>query len=313
MSREKNNGKESGKITKFPYETTQEENLEDEKMDAFLRESIIKEADELEAHLNSDPKLVGVGASDDLFDKIVGSLKEQGVWEETPKQYQELSEADRKAMEYGYQMQAKDEARKNRWKARRKVLRKISGTAAACAVVFLVSMTSEANRRYVLEAWNGVVENLGMRTTVNYLEDDALRELSEEEVEAQRRIREELGIDPIKLGYLPEDWKFVSCEIDENAEYGIVFYSDGNLWFNIYMQKGQQDNVSYYQLDGEDAQEEIIVNEQGIKIKLSQTGDGKEESYSAVFYDGENSYYCNGSFSYIEMVEIIKYIIVLRG
>lgn len=312
MSREKNNGKESGKITKFPYETTQEENLEDEKMDAFLRESIIKEADELEAHLNSDPKLVGVGASDDLFDKIVGSLKEQGVWEETPKQYQELSEADRKAMEYGYQMQAKDEARKNRWKARRKVLRKISGTAAACAVVLLVSMTSEANRRYVLEAWNGVVENLGMRTTVNYLEDDALREVSEEEVEAQRRIREELGIDPIKLGYLPEDWKFVSCEIDKESVGAVSFYSDGNLWFNVYTQKGKRDNVSYHQLDGENGQIEIITNEQGIEIELSKTGDNNEESYGAIFQYADNAYYCNGSFSHDEMIKILKYMLIIK-
>lgn len=30
-------------------------------------------------------KLIGVGASDDLFAKIVGSLKEQGVWEEDEK------------------------------------------------------------------------------------------------------------------------------------------------------------------------------------------------------------------------------------
>lgn len=312
MSREKNNGKESGKITKFPYETTQEENLEDEKMDAFLRESIIKEADELEAHLNSDPKLVGVGASDDLFDKIVGSLKEQGVWEETPKQYQELSEADRKAMEYGYQMQAKDEARKKRWKARRKVLRKVSGTAAACAVVFLVSMTSEANRRYVLEAWNGVVENLGMRTTVNYLEDDALREVSEEEVEAQRRIREELGIDPIKLGYLPEDWKFVSCEIDENALCAVMFYSDGNLWFNIYMQKGTKEKVAYHQLEGDSAATEIITTEQEISIELSKTGRGDEESYGAVFELNDNIYYCNASFSYDDIVKILKYMLIVE-
>ena len=39
----------------------------------------------MEARLNSDPKLIGVGASDDLFAKIVGSLKEQGVWEEDEK------------------------------------------------------------------------------------------------------------------------------------------------------------------------------------------------------------------------------------
>lgn len=61
------------------------EDLEDTELDALLEEELKREADELEARLNSDPKLIGVGASDDLFAKIVGSLKEQGVWEEDEK------------------------------------------------------------------------------------------------------------------------------------------------------------------------------------------------------------------------------------
>ncbi len=58
------------------------EDLENPDMDQFLRESVMKEADELEARLNSDPALVGVGASDDMFDAIVAKLKAHGVWEE---------------------------------------------------------------------------------------------------------------------------------------------------------------------------------------------------------------------------------------
>ncbi len=58
------------------------ENPDDPEMDEFLRKSVIEEADALEAKLNSDPNLLGVGASDDLFLSIVGKLKEQGIWEE---------------------------------------------------------------------------------------------------------------------------------------------------------------------------------------------------------------------------------------
>lgn len=54
----------------------------DDAMDEALRESIKREADELEARLNNDPAMKGIGASEDMFEKIVASLKEMGVWEE---------------------------------------------------------------------------------------------------------------------------------------------------------------------------------------------------------------------------------------
>ena len=56
--------------------------LLDRKMDEFLRQSMIEEADRLEEELNSDPELVGIGASDDLFLKIKARLQEMGAWED---------------------------------------------------------------------------------------------------------------------------------------------------------------------------------------------------------------------------------------
>ena len=317
----KKNRNTAEKITKFPLGPSGMEDLEDTELDALLEEELKREADELEARLNSDPKLIGVGASDDLFAKIVDSLKEQGVWEEDEKAvkaqedeageedaeksektkdevqeteaeyengkssagekiepekeaaerakrmeqqsaaaaektdrvvevntgspaekkeakaaeektkkrieknieenteentaasadentqkirkiesneteeknatenvafsddkeretkagseeaYSQLSEADRRAMEYGYQMQQKDAEKKVRRKKRRKIAKRAGITAAALVAVFGVSMTSDANRRYVLEAWNTVAGSLGLRTGVNYLED----------------------------------------------------------------------------------------------------------------------------------------------
>ena len=90
--------------------------------------------------------------------------------------YSQLSEADRRAMEYGYQMQQKDAEKKVRQKKRRKIAKRAGVTAAALVAVFGVSMTSDANRRYVLEAWNGVIERVGIRTEMNYLEDQPVYE-----------------------------------------------------------------------------------------------------------------------------------------
>lgn len=79
MSEEKTKKKPKSKITSF---SAYRDEIEDPGTDHFLRESIMKETDELEARLNSDPKLAGISASDDMFDMIVGKLKAQGYWEE---------------------------------------------------------------------------------------------------------------------------------------------------------------------------------------------------------------------------------------
>ena len=435
------------------------EDLEDTELDALLEEELKREADELEARLNSDPKLIGVGASDDLFAKIVGSLKEQGVWEEDEKAvkaqedeageedaeksgkikdevqeteaeykngksgagekiepekeaaerakrmeqqsaaaaektdravkentggpaekkeakaaeektkkgieknieenteentaasadgntqkirkiesneaeeknttenvvfsdkereskagseeaYLQLSEADRRAMEYGYQMQQKDAEKKVRRKKRRKIAKRAGITAAALVAVFGVSMTSDANRRYVLEAWNTVAGSLGMRIGVNYLEKDSIRETKTEEMEAQEEIEEVLNIRPIKMQYLPDGWEYSKYEIDESAFCASMYYMKGDEWLTVRMFKNQRENLLCNQFDGETKKIETFKNDQNISITLYNNGKENASGYTLTFCDGENSYYCNGRVSYDEMKKIAKYMII---
>lgn len=82
MNNEKNKtqkNKQKSKIVPFQID---DEIFADAHIDQMVKESLIQEADKLEEELNSDPSLIGVGASDDLFQAIVGKLKEQGIWEE---------------------------------------------------------------------------------------------------------------------------------------------------------------------------------------------------------------------------------------
>ena len=59
-----------------------EEDTQDPEMDRFVRESLIREADELEKKLDRKPELDGIEAPEGLFKSIVEELKERGVWEE---------------------------------------------------------------------------------------------------------------------------------------------------------------------------------------------------------------------------------------
>ena len=226
--------------------------------------------------------------------------------------YSQLSEADRRAMEYGYQMQQKDAEKKVRRKKRRKIAKRAGITAAALVAVFGVSMTSDANRRYVLEAWNTVAEKVGMRTGVNYLEEDPIRLGDTEEERAQEDVREKLKIRPVKFDYLPEGWNFSSYEINKEADFGIFFYTNGEHWFSVYMKKNASNNVSYYQMDGEEGVIEIVENSQNIKIQLQKTQNENKEMYSASFQEDDASYYCNGDVAYEEMKKVAKYLIILE-
>lgn len=453
----KKNRNTAEKITKFPLGPSGMEDLEDTELDALLEEELKREADELEARLNSDPKLIGVGASDDLFAKIVGSLKEQGVWEEDEKAvkaqedeagkedaeksektkdevqeteaeyengkssagekiepekeaakrakrmeqqsvvaaektdrvvgvntgspaekkeakaaeektkkriennieenteentaasadentqkirkiesneteeknatenvafsddkeretkagseeaYSQLSEADRRAMEYGYQMQQKDAEKKVRRKKRRKIVKRAGITAAALVAVFGVSMTSDANRRYVLEAWNTVAGSLGLRTGVNYLEDAPVRIGDTEEEKAREDIKNKLKIQPIKFDYLPEGWRFSSYDINKEAEYVLILYTDGENWMHVLMKKGEGniENVAYFQLDQNATKIDEIVTDQNIKIELYTD---VEHGYIAILKKNEDYYQINARISYDKVINILKYI-----
>ena len=453
----KKNRNTAEKITKFPLGPSGMEDLEDTELDALLEEELKREADELEARLNSDPKLIGVGASDDLFAKIVDSLKEQGVWEEDEKAvkaqedeageedaeksektkdevqeteaeyengkssagekiepekeaaerakrmeqqsvvaaektdrvvevntgspaekkkakaaeektkkrieknieenteentaasadentqkirkiesneteeknatenvafsddkeretksgseeaYLQLSEADRRAMEYGYQMQQKDAEKKVRRKKRRKIAKRAGITAAALVAVFGVSMTSDANRRYVLEAWNTVAGSLGMRIGVNYLEKESVHKGNTEEEVARQQIKEKLGIEAVKFGYLPQDWGFSSYEINQDAGFGVFFYSDGENWLNVLMKKNENhdENVTYYEYEGKTNKVGEVINAQNIRIEVY--GDEKN-GYTVAFNNEDNYYNLNGKITYKEFEKIIKYI-----
>ena len=455
----KKNRNTAEKITKFPLGPSGMEDLEDTELDALLEEELKREADELEARLNSDPKLIGVGASDDLFAKIVGSLKEQGVWEEDEKAvkvqedeageedaeksgktkdevqeteaeyeneksgagekiepekeaterakrmeqqsaaaaektdravkenagspaekkeakaaeektkkgieknieedteentaasadentqkirkiesneaeeknatenvvfsddkeretksgseeaYLQLSEADRRAMEYGYQMQQKDAETKVRRKKRRKLAKRAGITAAALVAVFGVSMTSDANRRYVLEAWNTVAGSLGMKTSINYLENEALREPDIEEQRVEKELREKLKIEPIEFKYLPKGWRISSYNIDEKAGIGNIFYSNGNLWLNVLVQKEVDESVFYNQYDENAEKIEAVKNEQEIQIELYKMQDG---SYVGTFMKDRSFYSCSSKLPYNEMKNILKYLVILK-
>ena len=163
MSEKKKTNTQNRKI--IPLQFDQNEQM-DRELDALLKEDLMREADEIEAQLNSDPELMGMGASDDLFLKIVGELKEKGIWEEEEPEisgsemteqenasektepevsrnmeepdlealYAMMPEEDRRALETGRRVEQEQEILRQKKEHRKKIMRRVvrrGGTAAA--------------------------------------------------------------------------------------------------------------------------------------------------------------------------------------
>ncbi len=330
---EKDNKKQEkkGKITSF--EIT-EDMLSDSELDLFLKESLIREADEIEKALNEEEALRGVGASDDLFQSIVDKLKAQGVWEETQESeqnvsssvsqpeykeqdviYSMLSEEDRLNIEAGKKYRMQEELRKKKQKRRAKIIKRGGVAAAAIAVVFGLSMTSDANRRLMLKAWDGLMYNLNYRLSTDYVEQKSVRSKTEGEIEAIKDIKTKLETATIEFKYLPKGMEYAGYEVFEDSKGAYLFYRWNDKIFNIsmmYMPNTNQDSSTYYVFNQDAEIIDIVKNEQDLEIVILKTDLGLDEAmYAAEIQYNDFRYILNGMSSLEEIKKIAKYCILL--
>ena len=326
----KEKGKQSGKkITQFPMQLDVQEELEDATMDRFLRQSIIEDADRIERELNEDPKLIGIGASDDLFGKIVEELKTKGIWEDEketkvdekpepaqeeqqkPAIYDMLSEADREALAFGYQMQKKEQKRKEKRKKRNRRLKHVSAAVVALVFVGGIGLSTEASRRWIFQVGDAIVENFGVSIKNNFVkEENRIRIWNENEETALQEIKQKVDISPVKLMYLPQGMRFLSYDIDTESLCANIFYEYRDSMFIVYMFNNETENVFYYHVDEKLKEKEKIVTEQNIIISVYESEYKGAKSCMASFEHDGDYYYCVSSIEYSEIKKILKYLVV---
>lgn len=359
MNEKKNKTGSTKKVVPFDID---EKLLDDEKIDRLIKESLIEEADKIEAELENDPALIGVGASEDMFQSIVSRLKEQGDWEEekeieeNPENtkeiknaedvtetkeakeikgikegkesegtkeiledqkseqekleelYQMLPEEDRHALELGKQVKKEKEIRRKKRKQRWKILKRGGVVAAVFLLVFGVSMTSEANRRLVLKAWNGLMRNFGFILPTDYVEKgENIQGKSKEELEAIEVINEKMEMPVIDFVYMPEGMRFQRYEIIGDGLEATIFYAYRDKIFTVTMVKIDQEGTMYYALDNEAVLREMISIDQKLEAKVWETNlNLEEETYVAEIEYNGCRYICNGMIPLEELEKILK-------
>lgn len=321
---------EKSKIT--PFDIT-DEMLDDPELDAFLKETLMREADEIEAEINEDPSLRGVRASEDMYGAIVEELKKQGIWEEeknlrqdqdgekgNPQEsleelYMRLPQEDREALALGKKVYQKEREKKERRRKRNRILRRCGTAAAALAVVFGLGMTSEANRSLFLKAWEGLMYNFNFRVSTDYVPENDARSKTKDELAALQEIEERLGAPVIDLEYLPEGMEYDDYLIEDNNREAILFYTYQKQIFSVYVinvQNENSDSSMYVALTQDAVIVDTVKNEQDMEITVYETDRELDAPmYAAELEHNGFRYFLNGLDSQEEMVKTAKFILIL--
>ena len=240
-----------------------DENFEcDDNIGRMLRWSLEESCGQFEKEVNQNPKTKDIKPSDDLLERIIKELKDRGEWDKDPEEdetdnYNMLSKEDREFLELGKKIKKIN---------RRTVFLKRAAIAACVGIcIFGVSMTSEANRQYVVGLWNEIVGNSQLRIKINVEDEkDSEMEISPEE-KAKEKIKEELGIQPIEMLYRPDGMEFSHLILEKQEKKAVLFYEYQDTVFTISMQKKDSKSKFIQEFDG------IVINNlstQDIKRKV---------------------------------------------
>ncbi len=229
-----------------------DEMVSNPEMDRKLRESLKEEADKIAEELENNPELQDIKAPDDMYDKIVEKLKEQGIWEE-PSQtdvYELLSEKDREALKMGQKMQVK---RAKREKCRKK-LGRIGRSKASMTVLIIVASLlavgcgSEASRAYVQRMWSLVVD--GQLTIGIDGSEDSSRSLTAEEEKIYNKVKESLGLSPAVWTYSPDSMVLENYQIAKETYSCAILYTINDNPMTVQMYKDNPIDSRIAKFDG---------------------------------------------------------------
>ena len=240
--------------------------------------------------------------------------------------YAQLSEEDREALKLGKELQRQrkidvsskeSQRKKNRrtktgsWK--KNIVSAAAGIGIVIAVTSGFTIASVGGPKQALEIAR---EMFGERTriTVNGITEGEEKKSGmdgmDAEEQAYQQIKDELGFDPVRLGYLPEGIQFERISIDERRQSIDLYYAGKETIITYNIQK------IYTQVRaGIDIEDNLLDSWNqdigGIEINLSEywVEDKKTETYMAEFEVNDTWYCLMGIEKKAELEKIINNLI----
>lgn len=299
---------------------------DDEKFRQWLEEEYLKEADAIEEALFDGRKFED---NQDIVEKLSVSresfyqrAREEGLLEDTADEKAEdeknTEEAvpestEKKILEFrknaGVSKNPARDANRNSGKRKHSYVRfgRIAGIAGLCLIcVFAASMSSEANRKYLVNSVRILSGNDSQFISYN---DDSNENASTKESDAIADIEEKLGVKMPEFYYRPYGMEFYKYELnDENFYARIEYeYKDNILFFYV----DKQDASTESNISSLKGQEKIVdkINKDELEIDIKEITEenDKNATYMVNWKYEDVVYYLVGKIKLDELKKIIQY------
>lgn len=299
---------------------------DDEKFRQWLEEEYLKEADAIEEALFDGRKFED---NQDIVEKLSVSrenfyqrAREEGLLEDAADEKAEdgknTEEAvpestEKKILEFrknaGVSKDAARDANRNSSKRKHSYVRfgRIAGIAGLCLIcVFAASMSSEANRKYLVNSVRILSGNDSQLLVDNTEENE---HASTEESDAIVDIEEKLGVKMPEFYYRPYGMEFYKYELnDENFYARIEYeYKDNILFFYV----DKQDASTESNISSLKGQEKIVdkINKDELEIDIKEITEenDKNATYMVNWKYEDVVYYLVGKIKLDELKKIIQY------
>lgn len=280
------------------------EQFDNEQFSQFLNEQLQREAEEIEKELEEHPELADLSPDDSVKDRLYAQIEEY----ETQKALSKLSEKDREALRLGRMLQKEREEDETRRTVRKRRMgwRRIASLAAVMVFVLGLGITSVGGPKRVMEVMQQMVGGREM-TQIESDNDETLKSGESEEEKAYQQIKDELGIDPVRLFTNIEGMQFVGAEIDEMLQTAnLLFDMKGNVVSYII-------SLSYADGSfGSDIEDQLIdtypykTDRFTVEVKEYLIEESNETEFSAEFDYQEVHYQLTGIMEKAELEEILK-------
>ena len=298
---------------------------DDEKFRQWLEEEYLKEADAIEEALFDGRKFED---NQDIVEKLSVSrenfyqrAREEGLLEDTADEKAEDEKnteeavpesAEKKILEFrknaGVSKDAARDANRNSSKRKHSYVRfgRIAGIAGLCLIcVFAASMSSEANRKYLVNSVRILSGNDSQFISYN---DDSNENASTKESDAIADIEEKLGVKMPEFYYRPYGMEFIDYEVREGSAYADIEYQYKKDIEVLYIDK--QDQFTTSKIRSLNGTEKVIdeITNNGIKIIRKELRDKKDKhiTYVATWSSGECTYSWIGKMQIDELKKIVK-------
>ena len=186
----------------------------------------LEEAALIEREIQNIPDMPEWEPTEEKFQALMAKARERGLF--TEGEHSEAKENEKTdALENTNENEQNPKEKSNRkqkiYSMKKKVIKWSAVAAATIIGIFTVSMSSEANRAYIMQEVNRLFGN-DVNTGLNNVE---VKETGRTEEYAFQDIANMFHIEMPEFFYMPDDMEYLDYTMDENAQIAFVRYSYG--------------------------------------------------------------------------------------